>query len=82
MWGEVDFLAQIPERLQVFFDSGFRLSPEAEALLAKEESRRVIAAMAEEIEKVPEMTAENYRRARLRRRRRNCTFPERPSSCP
>jgi glutamyl-tRNA synthetase len=61
VWGEVDYLAQIPERLQVFFDSGFHLSPEAESLLAKDESRRVIAAMAEEIEKVPEITVENYR---------------------
>jgi nondiscriminating glutamyl-tRNA synthetase len=62
VWGEVDFLAQVPERLQVFFDSGFRPSPEAEALLAKEESLQVLAAMAEEIEKVPDVTAENYRR--------------------
>ncbi len=61
VWGEVDFLAQVPERLQVFFDSGFRLSPEAESLLAKAESRQVVAAMAEEIENVPEVTAENYR---------------------
>jgi glutamyl-tRNA synthetase len=62
VWGEVDFLAQVPERLQVFFDSGFRPSPEAESLLAKGESRQVLAAMAEEIEKVPNITAENYRR--------------------
>jgi len=61
VWGEIDCLAQIPERLQVFFDSGFHLSPEAESLLAKDESRRVIAALAEEIEKVPEITVENYR---------------------
>ncbi|MBP1713806.1 MAG: gltX [Deltaproteobacteria bacterium] len=61
VWGEVDFLAQLPERLQVFFDPGFRLSPEAESLLAKEESRRAVTAMADEIEKVPEITPENYR---------------------
>ncbi|MBP1716208.1 MAG: glutamyl-tRNA synthetase, partial [Deltaproteobacteria bacterium] len=61
VWGEVDFLAQLPERLQVFFDAGFRLSPEAESLFAKEENRQVVVAMAEEIEKVPEVTAENYR---------------------
>jgi glutamyl/glutaminyl-tRNA synthetase len=61
VWGEVDCLAQVPERLQVFFETGFCLSPEAESLLAKEESRQVLAAMAEEIEKVPEVTVDNYR---------------------
>jgi len=61
VWGEVDFLSQLSERLQIFFDTGFRLSPEAESLLAKEESRRAVAALAEEIEKVPEITRENYR---------------------
>jgi nondiscriminating glutamyl-tRNA synthetase len=61
VWGEVDFLAQVPERLQFFFETGFCLSAEAESLLAKEESRRVLAAMAEEVEKVPEVTADNYR---------------------
>jgi nondiscriminating glutamyl-tRNA synthetase len=62
VWGEIDSLSQVPDRLRVFWESGFRLSPQAEALLAEEQSRRVVAGMAEEIEKVPEITAENYRR--------------------
>jgi nondiscriminating glutamyl-tRNA synthetase len=58
----VDSLAQVPERLRLFFEAGFRASPEAESLLEKEESRQVCAAMAAEIEKVSEVNVESYRR--------------------
>jgi nondiscriminating glutamyl-tRNA synthetase len=37
------------------------LSPEAESLLSKEESRRTVVALAEEIDRVPEVTPETYR---------------------
>ena len=62
VWGEVDSVAQVPERLRLFFEAGFRASPEAESLLGKEESRQVCAAMAAEIEKISEVNVENYRR--------------------
>jgi nondiscriminating glutamyl-tRNA synthetase len=60
VWGEVDFLAQIPEHLKIFFDSDFHLAAEAESLLGKEESRRVLLALEEEMQKVSTITAENY----------------------
>jgi glutamyl/glutaminyl-tRNA synthetase len=60
VWGEVDSLHQIPEHLQVFFDSDFHLAAEAESLLGKEESRRVLLALEEEMQKVSTITAENY----------------------
>jgi nondiscriminating glutamyl-tRNA synthetase len=60
VWGEVDSLAQIPEHLKVFFESDFHLAAEAETLLGKEESRRVLLALEEELQKIPVITADNY----------------------
>ena len=61
VWGEVDFLAQIPERLQVFFDQDFHLDADAETVLAKESSIKVLQSMEEELQKVSAINAENYR---------------------
>ena len=60
VWGEVDSLAQVPERLKVFFDPDFHLAAEAEALLGKEESRRLLLTLEEELQRIPAITAENY----------------------
>jgi nondiscriminating glutamyl-tRNA synthetase len=60
VWEEVDSLGQIPEHLKVFFDSHFHPTAEAETLLGKEESRRVLLALEEEIQEIPAFTHETY----------------------
>ena len=59
--GEVDTLAQLADRLKFLFDEGWRLESEAEALLAREESRKVIRGLREELCLVEEVKPENYR---------------------
>ncbi len=61
VWGEVDTLSQLPERLRFFFDEGWTLEPEAQTLLAKEEPQRVIRGLREELRSVEEVGPENYR---------------------
>jgi nondiscriminating glutamyl-tRNA synthetase len=60
VWGEVDTLSQLPERLKIFLDEGWLLEPEAERVLAKEETRKVIQGLKEELLAVPEVTPDNY----------------------
>jgi nondiscriminating glutamyl-tRNA synthetase len=62
VWGEVDTLSQVADRLKIFFDEGWGLEPEAVQLLAKEENRKVVRGLAEELRAVEEITPENYRR--------------------
>jgi nondiscriminating glutamyl-tRNA synthetase len=61
VWGEVDTLSQLAGHLKFFFDEGWNLEAEAEALLAKEESRKVIRGLREELCPVSEVRPENYR---------------------
>jgi nondiscriminating glutamyl-tRNA synthetase len=61
VWTEVDTLSQIPDRVKFLFDEGWELESEAEALLAREESRKVIAGLREELRLVEEVKMENYR---------------------
>jgi nondiscriminating glutamyl-tRNA synthetase len=57
--GEVDTLRQLPEKLRVFTDDEMTFHPEAERLLAKKESRKVIREFAEALTGVEKLTAEN-----------------------
>jgi len=61
VWGEVDTLSQLPERLGFLLDEGWTLEPEAETLVAKEEAQRVICGLQEELRSVEEISPENYR---------------------
>jgi nondiscriminating glutamyl-tRNA synthetase len=61
VWGEVDTLGGLADRLRFFFDEGWALHPEAEKLLAQEEPRKVIQGLEEELRSVEEVTPENYR---------------------
>ena len=60
VWEEVDTLSQLPDRLRIFLDEGWIMEPEAERLLAKEQSRKVVQGLAEELKAVEEVTPENY----------------------
>ncbi len=57
--GEVDTLRQLPEKLRVFVEDEMALQPEAERLLAKKESQKVLRGLAEELSTVENLTAEN-----------------------
>jgi nondiscriminating glutamyl-tRNA synthetase len=61
VWTEVDTLSQIPDRVKFLFDEKWELESEAEALLAREESRRVIAGLRDELRLVEEVKMENFR---------------------
>lgn len=61
VWGEADTLSQLPDRLKIFFDEGWIMEPEAEQLLAKEENRKVVRGLEDELRAVEEVTPENYR---------------------
>ncbi len=61
VWGEVDNLSQLAERLRFFFDEGWTLEPEAQTLVAKEETQRVIRGLQDELRSVEEVAPENYR---------------------
>jgi nondiscriminating glutamyl-tRNA synthetase len=57
--GEVDTLRQLPERLKVFIGDEITWHSEAEHLLAKKESQKVIRGFANELSAVDKITAEN-----------------------
>lgn len=61
VWGEVDTLSQLAERLRFLFDDGWTLQPEAQALVAKEETQKVIQGLKEELRSVEEVEPGNYR---------------------
>jgi len=67
---EADTLVGLAERLRFFFDEGWTLTKEAEDLLAREESRRVVRALEEELRSVEEVTPENTRAVLSRLSRR------------
>lgn len=62
VWAEVDTLSQLADRLKIFFDEGWSLEPEAEQLLAREENRKVIQGLEEELRGVEEVNSDNYRK--------------------
>jgi nondiscriminating glutamyl-tRNA synthetase len=62
VWGEIDTLSQLADRLKIFFDEGWIMEPESERLLAKEENRKVVQGLKEELRAVEEITPENYKR--------------------
>ena len=61
VWGEVDTLSQLGERLKFLLDEGRVVEPEAERLLAQEETRKLIQGLKEELRSVEEINPENYR---------------------
>jgi nondiscriminating glutamyl-tRNA synthetase len=61
VWEEVDTLSQLADRLRIFFDEGWSMEPEAERILAREENRKVVRGLEEELRRVEEITPENYR---------------------
>jgi glutamyl-tRNA synthetase len=62
IWGEVDTLSQLGDRLKIFFDEGWSLEPDAEQLLAREENRKVVQGLEEELRGVEEVNPDNYRK--------------------
>ena len=62
VWGEVDALSQLGDRLNFLLDEDRVLEPEAERLLAQEETRKLIQGLKEELRSVEEINLENYRR--------------------
>jgi nondiscriminating glutamyl-tRNA synthetase len=60
VWEEVDTLFQLPDRLRIFLDEGWIMEPEAERLLAKEQNRKVVQGLEDELKTVEEVTPENY----------------------
>ncbi|MBI5966529.1 MAG: glutamate--tRNA ligase [Deltaproteobacteria bacterium] len=61
VWGEMDTLSQLADRLKIFFDEGWGMEPEAERILAREENRRVVYGLQQELRAVEEVTSENYK---------------------
>jgi len=61
VWPEVDTLSQLADRLKIFFDTSLALEPEAERLLAREESRGVLRGLKEELRAVEQVTPENFK---------------------
>lgn len=62
VWEEVDTLSQLPSRIKFLFDEGWGMEPEAERLLAGEESRKVVRSLKEEMLAVGDLGPETYRR--------------------
>ena len=60
VWEEVDTLSQLPDRLRIFLDEGWIMEPEAQKVLAKDQSRKVVQGLADELKTVEEVTPENY----------------------
>jgi nondiscriminating glutamyl-tRNA synthetase len=60
VWEEVDTLSQLPDRLRIFLDEGWIMEPEAERLLAKEQNRKVVQGLEDELKTVEEVIPENY----------------------
>jgi nondiscriminating glutamyl-tRNA synthetase len=60
VWEEVDTLSQLPDRLRIFFDEGWIVEPEAARVLAKDQSRKVVQGLADELKVAEEITLENY----------------------
>ncbi|HYB20574.1 MAG TPA: glutamate--tRNA ligase, partial [Thermodesulfobacteriota bacterium] len=54
-------LSQLGERLKFLLDEGRVVEPEAERLLAQEETRKLIQGLKEELRSVEEINPENYR---------------------
>lgn len=61
VWEEVDNLNQLADHLTVFFEDGWKMDPEAQDLLQKEEGRRVLKGLIDELRTVEEITPENYK---------------------
>jgi glutamyl-tRNA synthetase len=61
IWSEVDTLSQLGDRLKFLLDEGWAMEPEAERLLAREETRKLVLGLKEELNSVEEINLENYR---------------------
>ncbi len=61
IWSEVDTLSQLGDRLKFLLDEGWGMEPEAERLLAREETRKLVLGLKEELNSVEEINLENYR---------------------
>jgi len=61
VWGELDTLSQLADRLKVFFEGSWEMEAEAESLLARGESRKVLQGLRDEMQQVDEITRENYK---------------------
>ena len=61
VWDEVDTLSQLGDGLKFLLDEGRVAEPEAERLLAQEETRKLIQGLKEELRSVEEINPENYK---------------------
>jgi nondiscriminating glutamyl-tRNA synthetase len=61
VWEEVDTLSRLADHLKFLLDEGWVLEPEAQNLLAREEPRKVLRGLKEELRSVEEVRSENYR---------------------
>jgi nondiscriminating glutamyl-tRNA synthetase len=61
VWGEVDTLSGLAGPLRIFFDEGWAVEPETASLFTREESRKVLYGLMEELKTVQGVTPENYK---------------------
>jgi len=61
VWEEADTLSQLGDRLRFIFDEAWPMDSEAEAVLKKEESRKVLQGLMGELNSVEQVTMDNYR---------------------
>ncbi|HSR13166.1 MAG TPA: glutamate--tRNA ligase family protein, partial [Thermodesulfobacteriota bacterium] len=59
VWDEIDTLSQLAPRLKFLSDREWALAPEAETLLAREDSRKLIRIFREEIRSAEDINSEN-----------------------
>jgi nondiscriminating glutamyl-tRNA synthetase len=62
VWEEVDNLSQLADHVSIFCDGGWKMEADAESLLRKEESRKILQALGEELLTIPQLDAGHYQR--------------------
>ncbi len=62
VWGEVDHLSQLADHLAILCEERWAIETEAQSLLQKEESRKILEELRGELRTVEEVDADNYRR--------------------
>jgi len=62
VWGEVDHLSQLADHLAILCEDRQAMEAEAQSLLQKEESRKILEELQGELRTVEEVDADNYRR--------------------
>ena len=62
VWEEVDNLSQLADHLSIFCEDGWKMETEAQSLLQKEESRKILGELQDELQTVEEIDAGSYQR--------------------